>query len=52
MKHKRLIAGLLSVVTALSMTACAGNGSDAAEATKTTDGTQTTETVAAAWNWG
>ena len=48
MKHKRLIAGLLSVVTALSMTACAGNGSDAAEATKTTDGTQTTETVAAA----
>ena len=48
MKHKRLIAGLLSVVTALSMTACAGNGSDAAEAAKTTDGTQTTETVAAA----
>ena len=47
MKHKRLIAGLLSVVTALSMTACAGNGGDASETTKTTEAVQATETVAA-----
>ena len=47
MKHKRLIAGLLSVVTALSMTACAGNGGDASETTKTTEAVHATETVTA-----
>ena len=48
MKHKRLIAGLLSVVTALSMTACAGNGGDATEANKTTEAVQATDAIAAA----
>ncbi|MBQ7801169.1 MAG: alkaline phosphatase [Oscillospiraceae bacterium] len=54
MKHKRLIAGLLSVAAALSMTACGGNAADdtkaATDAVKATDpvvATEAPETISA-----
>ena len=46
MKHRRLIAGLLSVAAALSMTACAGNAANVTEAA--TDSVKATDPVVAA----